>query len=402
MNWKSVLSGIGYRVESRKEDSNIPWTKIILIVAVLATVIGALAATKTLVTVNKNIAAAEEEARPANVSVIKIVTPDCQDCFSVDLAVDAFKRQNVKVEEEKTLVFGSPEADASVKQLSIKRIPTYIVSGEVNKSNLENFVKNNGEITNDTFIFTKVTPVFIDTESKQEIGKVIATILTDPSCTQCVDPKLTLEGFKKSGIKIIDEREVVWNSVDGRKIIDQFKITKLPTFILSPEIDFYDNVKAGWANIGTIEQDKTYVARNLFFPYRDIEKGGILGLVDLVYLVDSSCGDCYKVDTVQKPILEQGYGVRFRSERTVDVLSEEGQRLTNRYKITKLPTILLSPDVAQYTNLQKIWNGVGTIEQDGWYVFREMQQLGGAVYKDLATNQTVGKTPAVSGTGGAQ
>ena len=76
--------------------------------------------------------------------------------------------------------------------------------------------------------------------------------------------------------------------------------------------------------------------------------------------------------------------------------------MTNRYKITKLPTILLSPDVAQYTNLQKIWNGVGTIEQDGWYVFREMQQLGGAVYKDLATNQTVGKTPAVSGTGGAQ
>ena len=280
-------------METKKEVSNFALSKIILVVAVLATVIGALAATKTLVTVNKNIAAAEEEARPANVSVIKIVTPDCQDCFSVDLAVDAFKRQNVKVEEEKTLVFGSPEADASVKQLSIKRIPTYIVSGEVNKSNLEGFVKNNGEITNDTFVFTKVTPVFIDTESKQEIGKVIATILTDPSCTQCVDPKLTLEGFKKSGVKIIDEREVVWNSFDGRKIIDQFKITKLPTFILSPEIDFYDNVKAGWSNIGTIERDKTYVARNLFFPYRDLEENRILGLVALIYLIDSSCGDCY-------------------------------------------------------------------------------------------------------------
>ncbi|HCC42510.1 hypothetical protein A2473_02185 [candidate division WWE3 bacterium RIFOXYC2_FULL_42_13] len=402
MNWKSVVSGIGYRVESKKEDSNIPWTKIILVVSVLATVIGALAATKTLVTVNKNIAAAEEEARPANVSVIKIVTPDCQDCFSVDLAVDAFKRQNVKVEEEKTLVFGSPEADASVKQLSIKRIPTYIVSGEVNKSNLEGFVKNNGEITNDTFVFTKVTPVFIDTESKQEIGKVIATILTDPSCTQCVDPKLTLEGFKKSGVKIIDEREVVWNSFDGRKIIDQFKITKLPTFILSPEIDFYDNVKAGWSNIGTIEQDRTYVARNLFFPYRDLEENRILGLVDLVYLIDSSCGDCYKVNVVQKPILEQGYGVRLRSERTVDVLSAEGQSLTNRYEITKLPTILMSPDVDVYTNLQNVWKSVGTIEQDGWYIFREMQQLGGAVYKDLTTGQTVGNIPPSSGPGESQ
>ena len=410
MNWKSVLSDVGSGVRSKKEDLNITWPKIILSIGFLAAVIGALVSTETLATINKNIAKAEEEARPAEVAIVKIITPDCRYCFNVDLAVNDFKKQNVKVVEEKTLIYGSPEAEASIRQFSIQRIPTYIVSGEITKSNIESFVKSTGEVRgaaedtspSNAFVFTKVTPVYIDTESNQEMGKVTATILSDPSCTQCLDPKLTIEGFKKSGIKIVDEKEIVWNSSEGRKIIDQFKITKLPTFILSPEIDIYDNVRSNWANIGTIEQDKTYVARNLFFPYRDIEKGGILGLVDLVYLVDSSCGDCYKVDTVQKPILEQGYGVRFRSERTVDVLSEEGQRLTNRYKITKLPTILLSPDVAQYTNLQKIWNGVGTIEQDGWYVFREMQQLGGAVYKDLATNQTVGKTPAVSGTGGAQ
>ena len=410
MNWKSVISGVGSGVRSKKEDLNITWPKIILFIGLLAAVTGALVSTKTLESINKNIAKAEEEARPAEVAIVKIITPDCRDCFNVDLAVSDFKKQNIKVMEEKTLVYGSPEAEASIRQLSIKRIPTYIVSGEINKNNIESFVKNTGELRTSsegasdsgTFVFTKVTPVFIDTESKQEMGKVTATILSDPSCAQCLDPKLTIESFKKSGIKIVEEKEIVWNSSAGRKIIDQFKITKLPTFILSSEIDLYDNVKSNWANIGTIEQDKTYVARNLFLPYRDLEKGRILGLVDLVYLIDSSCGDCYKVDVTQKPILEQGYGVRFRSEKTVDVLSEEGQGLTNRYKITKLPTILLSPDVDQYTNLQKIWKGVGTVEQDGWYVFREMQQLGGAVYKDLTTGQTVGKTPVVSGTGGGQ
>ena len=382
MNRKDVVSSI---------VSNITWSKIILIVTLAATVIGALVSTKILVAVNKNISAAKEAARPANVRIIKITTPNCQDCFNVDTAVNDFKKQNVKVEEEKTLTFDSPEASASIKEFAIKRVPAYIVSGEVSKNNLEGFVKNNGEIKDGQFVFTKVTPVFIDTETKQEVGKVIAIVLSDLSCTQCLDPRLTIDSFKKAGVKITDTNEVVWNSFKGQKLINQYKITKVPTFILSSDIDFYDNVKSSWTNLGTVEQDKTYVARNLFLPYRDLEKNQILGLVDLIYLTDSSCSECYKADAVQKPILKQGYGVGIRSERTVDVSSGEGQELISKYKITKVPTILTSPESDQYTNLKNVWKNVGTVELDGWYVFREMQQLRGVIYKDLTTSQIVGK-----------
>ncbi len=170
MNRKDVVSSI---------VSNITWSKIILIVTLAATVIGALVSTKILVAVNKNISAAKEAARPANVRIIKITTPNCQDCFNVDTAVNDFKKQNVKVEEEKTLTFDSPEASASIKEFAIKRVPAYIVSGEVSKNNLEGFVKNNGEIKDGQFVFTKVTPVFIDTETKQEVGKVIAIVLSE-------------------------------------------------------------------------------------------------------------------------------------------------------------------------------------------------------------------------------
>lgn len=391
MKRENVLSSIGSRVGSKKRELNITWPKIILFITLFATVIGALVSTKTLVAVNKNIATAKEAARPANVKIVKITTSNCSDCFNVDAAVADFKRQNVKVEEEKTLNFDSPEANASIKEFAIKKVPTYIVSGEVTKSNLEGFVKNNGEVKNNQFIFTKVTPIFIDTDSKKGIGKVTATLLTDPSCAQCIDPKLTVESFKKSGVKITDQKEVPWNSPEGQRIIAQYKITKLPTFLLSSDIDFYDNVKSNWAKIGTVEQDKTYVARNLFLPYRDLEKNQILGLVDLIYLTDSSCGDCYKAEEVQKPILKQGYGVGIRSERFVDMSSGEGQELISQYKITKVPTILLSPEADQYANLKNVWKSVGTVESDGWYVFREMQQLNGAVYKDLTTNQVVGK-----------
>lgn len=397
MSKKDIVSSISLRAGNRIKKLNLTWPKIILFITLLGTVIGALVSTKTLVAVNKNIAAAKEAARPANVKIVKISVPNCQDCFNIDAAVSDFKKQNVKVEDEKNINFDSSEASASIKQFAIKRVPTYIVSGEVTKNNLEGFIKNNGEIMDSNFVFTKVTPIFIDTENNQEIGKVTATILTDSSCTQCIDPRLTIDSFKKAGVKIIDTQEVVWNSFEGQRIINQYKITKLPTFILSPDIDFYDNVKLSWTKIGTVEQDKTYIARNLFLPYRDLERSKILGLVDLVYLTDSACGDCYKAEAVQKPILKQGYGVGIQSERTVDISSGEGQGLISKYNVTKVPTVLLSPEADQYVNLKNVWKNVGTVESDGWYVFREMQQLRGVVYKDLSTNQIVGKA-AVSPT----
>ncbi|PIZ96870.1 MAG: hypothetical protein COX79_04210, partial [Candidatus Levybacteria bacterium CG_4_10_14_0_2_um_filter_36_16] len=259
----------------------------------------------------------------------------------------------------------------------------------------------NGEVINNTFVLTKVAPVFIDAESKREVGRITATIIADPTCTQCLDPKLTVAGLKKAGVNVTDQKEVAWNSSEGQRFINQYKITKIPSLLLSSDIDFYDSVKSSWVSIGTVEQDKTYVLRNLSLPYRDLEKNQVLGLVDLLYLTDSTCSDCYKADIVQKPILKQGYGVGILSERTVDISSGEGKSLIDKYKITKVPTILLSPEVEQYTNLKNVWKGVGTVESDGWYVFREMQQLQGVIYRDLVTNQIVGKvavTPAPSET----
>ena len=290
--------------------------------------------------------------------------------------------------------FDSTEASSSIEQFAIKKVPTYIVTGEVTKNNLESFVKSNGEIKENAFIFTKLSPVFIDTETGQEMGQVTATLITDPSCSQCTDPKIVVENFKKAGVKVREIREFAWNSIDAQNIISQYKITKAPSLIFSPEFDLYDTVKSTWQNFGTVENDKTYVARNLPLPYRDLTKGQIVGFVDIIYLTDSSCTDCYKASDVQKPILIQGYRVALSTEQTIDVSSGEGQSLISQYKIVSVPTILLSPEADQYANLKNVWKNVGTVESDGWYVFREMQQLRGVVYKDLTTNQVVGKVLA--------
>lgn len=375
---------------------DIPWGKVFLWLALIATIGGALFAAKTLSTINKNIAAVKEAARPANIKITVITTPDCALCFNVQSAVANLKKQNVSVGEEKSISFDSDQAQALIKDFGISRVPTYIVTGEVSKSNLEEFVKSNGELKNDTFIFTKVPPVFLDPETKQEFGKVAATILTDALCPQCFNPESIMDSYKEAGIKITDIKETPYNSAEGQRIISQYKITKVPTFLFSSDIDFYDIIKNSWPQIGTIEQDKTYVVRNVLLPYRDLAKDQIVGLVDMVYLTDRTCDGCYDAVKTHQPIITQGLGVVLRSERTVDINSAAGKSFVSKYKITKVPTILLSPEVDQYVDVKSVWKRVGTVESDGWYAFRELQVLGGVVYKDLTTNTIIQPAQAPS------
>lgn len=376
---------------------NLPWPKIFLGVALIGAIGGALFATKTLSQINKKIQAAKEEARPANIKVTKITVPNCTSCFSVNDAVSALKKQNVLVSQERIVAFDSAEGLSLIKQFNIKRVPTYVATGEVNKNNIGGFIKSNGEVKNNTFIFSRVTPVFVDPQTKKEMGKVTAAILTDPACTQCIDPKLTIEAYKQAGVKIVEEKEVAWNSAEGQQIINQYKITKIPNFILSSEISLYENIKTSWPQLGTVEKDGAYVVRNLILPYRDLEKSQIVGLVNIIYLTDSTCTECYNVEQVQKPILTGSFRVAFSSERTVDKASSEGQGLIGQYKITKLPTILLSPNADEYVQLKNVWPSVGTVEPNGWYVFREMRQLGNVIYRDLTNNQIINPAqPSVS------
>lgn len=364
-------------------------SQVFLSIAVVAALTGLAFSTTTIFQLDKNIADSKEDSRPANVRIVKITTPNCKDCFDVEKAVADFKKQNVKVEDEKTISLDSPEASASIKELDIKKVPTFIATGEVFKDNLSGYVKAGGEIKNNTFIFTKLTPLYLDPETLEEQGWVTALIITDPSCAKCLDMKSTVEGFRKAGVKIKEIRESLWNSYDGQNTIAKYKLTKVPAFLLSPEFDLYESAKATWSNFGTVENDKAFVARNIPLPYRDPATGRITGLVDLIYLTDSTCPDCYKVAELQRPIITQGYNVALSSERTVDALSGEGQSLIARYKIDKIPTIILSPSAADYQALKSVWSSVGKIGDDGWYVFTGFPQLGNIVYKDLTENRII-------------
>ena len=68
--------------------------------------------------------------------------------------------------------------------------------------------------------------------------------------------------------------------------------------------------------------------------------------------------------------------------------SKEGKALIAEYGIEKVPTILIKGDAGAYPSLVKAWKSVGTVEQDGTYVFRKLEIIK-KTYKDLATGEVV-------------
>ena len=363
------------------------WTKklekytnyfIILLIAIL--IINSIMIVFLNTTFSTRINEIKELNKPANLKIISIVNSNCEDCFSTSEALTEIKSQNANITEEKTIEFNSEEARALMNKYNINKIPTIIVTGEINK------ISVSLEKTDDALVLTQIDPPYTTVNGDIK-GLVSAVILKDSNCKECSDT--SLESIEKI-IKVINKTTIEISSAEGQEYKTKYNITKLPTMIFSKELWDYDyayDINQNWVKIGTIEKDGSYVARIVSPPYKDLEENKIVGLTDIILLSDKTCATCYNV-SINLDILEK-YGLVFGSEKTIDVSSNEGKDLIAKYNINLVPAFILSKDASVYTALMQIWAQIGTTETDESYVFRAAEEMG--VYKNLKTNETTTK-----------
>lgn len=214
-----------------------------------------------------------------------------------------------------------------------------------------------------------------------QITKILAR-----NCAECFDVTQVENAIGQLNVKT-SEKTIDYASAEAKQLISKYNIKKIPTMLITGDV-----AKAGitfWSQIGTAETDGTLVLR-FGAPYIDPANGMEIGKAQLIELSDKTCGSCYNVSTHENIL--RSFGIAFSSIVNYDINSTDGARLISLYNITKVPTMLISPDAKHYENLQGIWKQVGSVENDGWYVFREMKALPAATYKDLSLNKTVNAT----------
>ena len=214
-------------------------------------------------------------------------------------------------------------------------------------------------------------------------GIVDVLIVRAPGCDDCFDPAVYLPEFETLGVPL-GEAEVYEYDAASRKI-KKYGLTKLPAMVLSEELSQYPLITDAWDRVGTISKDGSYVLAGTPPPFYDLEEERIRGVIDLIYLSDTSCTECYDVMT-HKAILAR-FGMAIGDELTVDITSPEGIALLSQYGITQVPTVILKGEASLYPGFDDVWQSVGSNDGET-AVFTNLGALG-LPYKDLSTGELV-------------
>jgi len=323
-----------------------------------------------------------------NVSFILIRAPNCDNCTNGDtLAAQSLTIFNetgqFTVTGMDTPDSSSVEAKALISKYNITRLPVLIIMGNTSAvpSLVSSWESSVGSVESDGAMVSRdLPPPYYDIQSGKIVGLLQGIGITPDGCKSCINVSMYFQslssqyiGMQFSNISYLDE-----NSSQAQELITAYNITKLPTILLDPNAGMYPAFGQSIQPSGTVEGDGWFVLRDVVPPYVDLASNrSIRGYVDSIDLVNSSCMDCFNVSALSSYI-EDSAGLFVMNTTTYEVNSTEGIALIKKYNITEIPTILYSPETSVYPHFAEAWvNQSNTVESDGWFVFRAVDQVGG-------------------------
>ncbi len=375
--------------ERKKEVSKSFYTKVIVLLGIVL-VLFALYNIFQISSFNnlfdQRIAEAKEAARPAEIELEVITTNDCEDCYDINAVVGVIESTGVNITKKTTIDFS--EAASLINKYDIEKVPTVIVTGELNRSKSLTFkLKDISEERQNAYIFTGLQPPFVETSTGDTKGRISLIHLKNNDCTDCYNLTPFIEQLSESGLKFKEQGEIDVASDIGAGLVKRYEIEKVPTIIIDQELEVYSDILETWNLLGTKEDDGNFVMREISPPYYSIEDKKVKGLISMTILKDKFCQDCYDPNIFHKPILLR-MGVVLSQEDTIDIADDLAKDIIKKYKIEKIPTILLKGDVEEYPVLVKAWTDVGSVESDGTYIFRKVE-VAQQTYRDLTSDKII-------------
>ena len=332
----------------------------------------------------KSVEAVKEKLKPAKVELVVLKNSRCSSCFDSSTLVSYIKKANINITRERSFEFNSPEGKDMISRYKIERIPSVIVTGEIDKISIQGLLRKENAL-----VTAVIEPPYTDVRTGEIKGRVALYYLKAPKCDKCIELAPLISQIKSAGVKILDEKTILADSDEGKELSKKYSIDFAPAIILSKDADAYEIMQKAWPQIGSRETDGSYVFRGGIqypnLPSINLTTGRLRGLVDVVYLGDKNCSQCYNVQQ-HKQVLEKSFTMKLDKEESYDIEDPKGKELIAKYNITQVPTAILSDEVGIYPSAQ-VLRQFYSLEKDGSYVFRKLSVVG--TYKDLTTNQVV-------------
>jgi len=348
---------------------------------------------------------ASVSADQPKIGIVLIKPPSCRPCVDLKSFADSMKNAgDVQILSQETIAFEN--ASDLIAKYGIKKLPTVIITGDTSKiPGLLGQWTQIGEVKSDgALVLTKIPPVYYDLDQKKFIGLLKIVRLVNSTCFGCTKASVLQGDLEASaGLKFSEESEVEINTTQGKTLISQYDLTKIPALIISGEVSAYPVLTEGWPKVGTTESDGSLVWRLVTPPYQELPSNRLRGLATLIGIRNETCKSCYDI-TVHERIFG-AYGVLFGNTTYLNYTRPWAKELVQKYNITFLPTVLVDRELEEYypfvlgpPSLEQIWNQVGSTEPDGWHVFRNMSVLGGNLTFQNLTSGKIETTPLENAT----
>ena len=362
-SWKNVFFGLA----------------IVLVITLLINVIITFNFNKSLKLKAEDL---KEKSRPGNIELTVVKNSKCAQCFDISPILSTIKNSKANITKEKSVEFGTQEARELMGKYKIEKVPAIIITGEIAKVNIQGLIKKDNAL-----LFTDIKPPYTNAATGRIEGLVALYSIVDEKCSNCSNLLSLTTQIKQGGVKISSEKSLTKDSLEGSELIKKYGIDFVPTMIVSSDLAQYATIASAWPQVGSKESDGSYVLRQVNPPYVNLTTNKLRGIVNIVYLTDKSCTECYNIN-LHKEILTspQSFAMVFDKEETVDIGDVKGKELIAKYNITQVPTVIISDEAADYPSSAAL-RQFFSVEKDGSYVFRVASVLGS--YKDLTTKNIV-------------
>ncbi|MBR9699347.1 hypothetical protein GOV09_02735 [Candidatus Woesearchaeota archaeon] len=217
------------------------------------------------------------------VSAQIIEDSSCTQCSDISSTIQALQQSGIFIASEVIVERSNIKGQQLIEKYGIEILPTVVLSNDmgVYESDIVKKWPLVGKIAKDgSYILTRVNPPFLNISNNAITGLVSLTILSDIECDQCFDAGLFNKPIlERLGVVLGEEQTIDISSSEGKSLISAYNIEKVPTIILTGDVNEYPVLMNAWKEVGTEESDGTFVFRNVEIgrqPYRNLDTNEII------------------------------------------------------------------------------------------------------------------------------
>lgn len=204
--------------------------------------------------------------KPQEAELTIIIAENCPECKTLDALRKYIEEQNIELTSTKSFTADSETGKDLIEEHKIERLPAMIfkTDGSLKSTLKKALEKGSKSISEDTIVWEQLGAPYFDLKKSEIAGLVTVTFISDKSCATCYDVEAIHKGVLANfGVKIVNQQTFDMSEEEGHKLIEKYQITKVPTVILSKEVDAYESLKTAWAQAGTVEADGNYIFREM-------------------------------------------------------------------------------------------------------------------------------------------